>query len=65
MWEAKNLLGDITICFPQIDHLQDEQAHLDQQLEENQSEANQKFRELRKREENMDAFVASFDENKA
>ena len=49
----------------QIRHLQDEQAQLDQDLEENQSERNQKYRELRKREETMDQFLGTFDETKA
>ncbi len=39
--------------------------HLDQELEENQSERNQKYRELRKREENMDQFLAGFEESMA
>ena len=33
-------------------------------LEENQSERNTKYRELRKREETMDAFLEGFDANK-
>ena len=33
-------------------------------LEENQSERNTKYRELRKREETMDGFLDSFEENK-
>lgn len=36
---------------------------LDQELEENQSERNQKYRELRKREDNMDQFLASFEDS--
>ena len=52
--------------FPsQIVHLQEEQSQLDQDIEENQSERNQKYRELRKREENMDSFLASFEEGKS
>jgi len=46
-----------------MSHLQEEQAQLDQDLEENQSERNQKYRELRKREENMDTFLAGFEAN--
>ena len=48
-----------------IVHLQEEMSQLDQDIEENQSERNQKYRELRKREENMDTFLASFEEGKA
>ena len=49
----------------QISHLQEEQSQLDQDIEENQSERNQKYRELRKREESMDQFLASYEESKA
>ena len=38
----------------QIYRLQDEGNQLDQELEENQSEKNVKYRDLRKREEAMD-----------
>lgn len=34
-------------------------------VEENQSERNQKYRELKKREETMDNFLASFEETQA
>ena len=50
--------------FFQIGHLQEEQAQLDADLEENQSERNQKYRELRKREENMDTFLSGFEDSK-
>lgn len=36
-----------------------------QELEENQSERSQKYRELRKREETMDQFLAGFEVNQA
>lgn len=36
-----------------------------QELEENQSERSQKYRELRKREETMDQFLAGFEENQS
>ena len=36
-----------------------------QDLEENQSEKNQKYRDLRKREETMDSFLASYESNRA
>ncbi|XP_045608252.1 intraflagellar transport protein 74 homolog isoform X2 [Procambarus clarkii] len=48
----------------QIKQVQDEIQQLDQELEENQSERSQKYRELRKREETMEQFLATFDENK-
>ena len=48
-----------------INQLNDEQANLDRDLEESQSEKNTKYRELRRREETMDNFLSSFDDNKA
>ncbi|XP_068222988.1 intraflagellar transport protein 74 homolog isoform X1 [Palaemon carinicauda] len=48
----------------QMKGIQEEILQLDQELEENQSERSQKYRELRKREETMDQFLATFDENK-
>ncbi|XP_037795044.1 intraflagellar transport protein 74 homolog [Penaeus monodon] len=48
----------------QIRRVQEELQQLDQDLEENQSERSQKYRELRKREETMEQFLATFDKNK-
>lgn len=36
-----------------------------QEIEENQSERSQKYRELRKREETMQVFIKDFEQNKA
>ncbi|CAL4111956.1 unnamed protein product, partial [Meganyctiphanes norvegica] len=47
-----------------IRRIQEDLHNLDQDLEENQSERSQKYRELRKREETMDTFLESFDSNK-
>merc|ERR1719414_1488290 len=47
-----------------ISRLQEELSHLDRDLEENQSERNTKYRELRKREETMDTFLEGFEGNK-
>ena len=44
-------IGELT---DQISRLHDEANQLDQDLEENQSEKNVKYRDLRKREEAMD-----------
>ena len=44
--------------------LTDARDQPDQDLEENQSEMNQKYRELKKREERMDQFLQSFDDTK-
>ncbi|XP_064475986.1 intraflagellar transport protein 74 homolog [Ornithodoros turicata] len=43
---------------------QEELSHVDQELEEQHGERRAKYRELRKREETMDAFLGSFDETK-
>jgi len=48
-----------------IRQLGDEREQLDMDLEENQSERNQKYRELKKREETMDQFLGSFEDNRA
>lgn len=48
----------------QISRHHDEGNQLDQELEENQSEKNVKYRDLRKREEAMDQFLQSFEESK-
>ncbi|KAK8749313.1 hypothetical protein OTU49_015793 [Cherax quadricarinatus] len=48
----------------QMKQVQEEVQQLDQELEENQSERSQKYRELRKREETMEQFLATFEENK-
>ena len=40
--------------------LGEERQQLDLEVEENQSERNQKYRELRKREETMDTFLGSY-----
>ena len=43
--------------------VQEEMVQLDMDLEDNMSERNQKYRELKKREETMDAFPGSFESN--
>ncbi len=47
-------IGDLS---DQISRLHDEGTQLDQDLEENQSEKNVKYRDLRKREEAMDQVI--------
>ena len=49
-------ISDLT---DQMSRINDEGTQLDQDLEENQSERNVKYRDLRKREETMDQ-VSSF-----
>merc|ERR1712012_843029 len=48
----------------QMSRLRDEGIQLDTDLEENQSEKSVKYRDLKKREENMDSFMTTFEESK-
>ncbi|XP_076440903.1 intraflagellar transport protein 74 homolog [Babylonia areolata] len=48
-----------------MDQMRDEITQLDLDIEENQGERNQKYKELKKREESMDEFLNTFEENKA
>ena len=54
-------ISDLT---DQMSRYNDEATQLDQDLEENQSERNVKYRDLRKREETMDQFLDSFQDSK-
>ncbi|XP_013407954.1 intraflagellar transport protein 74 homolog [Lingula anatina] len=47
-----------------VNQLQEELRQLDMDLEENMGERNQKYRELKKREETMNEFLDTFDESK-
>ena len=47
----------------QMSRYNDEATQLDQDLEENQSERNVKYRDLRKREETMDQVSTVIDKN--
>lgn len=47
-----------------IHHFSEDIRQLDMDLEEHQGEMNQKYKELKKREENMDTFIETFDETK-
>ncbi|XP_055885868.1 intraflagellar transport protein 74 homolog [Biomphalaria glabrata] len=47
-----------------IDQMQEDIQQLDQDIEENQGERNQKYKELKKREESMDEFLGTFEDNK-
>ncbi|CAL1539936.1 unnamed protein product [Lymnaea stagnalis] len=48
-----------------IDQMQEDIQQLDQDIEENQGERNQKYKELKKREESMDEFLNTFEGNKS
>ncbi|XP_076056590.1 intraflagellar transport protein 74 homolog isoform X2 [Oratosquilla oratoria] len=52
-------IGDLQ---DQIKSVQEEMHQLDLDLEENQSERSQKYRELRKREETMEEFMETFEQ---
>lgn len=47
----------------QITRAKSELEELDQELEDHQGERISKYRELKKREETMDTFLSTFDEN--
>lgn len=48
-----------------IESVQEEIHSLDMDIEENQGERNQKYKELKKREETMDEFLQTFEETKS
>ncbi|XP_052778155.1 intraflagellar transport protein 74 homolog [Mya arenaria] len=48
-----------------IESLQEEIHQLDMDIEENQGERNQKYKELKKREETMDEFLQTFEQTKS
>ncbi|XP_060065256.1 intraflagellar transport protein 74 homolog [Ylistrum balloti] len=48
-----------------IEQMQEESRQLDIDIEENQGERNQKYKELKKREETMDEFLNTFEESKS
>ncbi|XP_078461488.1 intraflagellar transport protein 74 homolog isoform X2 [Lampetra fluviatilis] len=47
-----------------IGHLNEEIGQLENDIEEHQGERNQKYKELKKREESMDEFLSAFEENR-
>lgn len=48
-----------------IENIEEEIRQLDLDIEENQGERNQKYKELKKREETIDEFLNNFEESKA
>ncbi|XP_042579287.1 intraflagellar transport protein 74 homolog isoform X2 [Cyprinus carpio] len=48
-----------------ISHLTEEMRQLDADMEEHQGERTQKYKELQKREEEIDTYLNSFEENKS
>ncbi len=55
--EIATMESQIAEMQDQISRLSDESTHLEQDLEENQSDRNVKYRDLRKREETMDQVI--------
>ncbi|KAL5017535.1 hypothetical protein ScPMuIL_007124 [Solemya velum] len=47
-----------------IEQMSEEMAQLDMDLEENQGEKNQKYKELKKREESMNEFLETYEQSK-
>ena len=75
LWKESNYLNGILIYFNfifyrinelngKVENYRQHVAELDRELEEGTSELQQKFKELRKREEQMDDFLASFEDAK-
>ncbi|XP_018024266.1 intraflagellar transport protein 74 homolog [Hyalella azteca] len=69
--QVKDDNAEIATMERQISELQDEMGRLqndlqsvDQEIEENQSERSQKYRELRKREETMQQFLDGFEQSR-
>ncbi|XP_053321889.1 intraflagellar transport protein 74 homolog [Spea bombifrons] len=62
--EIASMERQLTDMKEKAKHLSEELGRLDMDLEEHQGEKKQKYMELRKREESMDSFFETFEENK-
>uniref|UniRef100_A0A4W3HJL7 Intraflagellar transport 74 n=1 Tax=Callorhinchus milii TaxID=7868 RepID=A0A4W3HJL7_CALMI len=62
--EMVDLYYRLTEMREKINQVTEEIRHLDLDLEEHQGERNQKYKELKKREETMDAFLDTYEETK-
>nr|XP_019591832.1 PREDICTED: intraflagellar transport protein 74 homolog isoform X4 [Rhinolophus sinicus] len=62
--ERHNIFNRLTDIQEKIYQFNEEIRLLDIDLEEHQGEMNQKYKELKKREENMDSFIETFEETK-
>ncbi|XP_063465894.1 intraflagellar transport protein 74 homolog isoform X2 [Symphalangus syndactylus] len=62
--EIASMERQLTDIKEKIDQFNEEIRQLDMDLEEHQGEMNQKYKELKKREERMDAFLETFEETK-
>uniref|UniRef100_A0A8D1Z015 Intraflagellar transport 74 n=1 Tax=Sus scrofa TaxID=9823 RepID=A0A8D1Z015_PIG len=62
--EIASMERQLTDIKEKINQFSEEIRQLDLDLEEHQGEMNQKYKELKKREENMDTFMETFEETK-
>ncbi|XP_064863739.1 intraflagellar transport protein 74 homolog [Oncorhynchus nerka] len=63
--ETASMERQLTEMREKMSLIHEEIRHLDNNMEEHQGERNQKYKELKKRDETMDSFLDSFDETKA
>uniref|UniRef100_A0A3B3Q397 Intraflagellar transport 74 n=1 Tax=Paramormyrops kingsleyae TaxID=1676925 RepID=A0A3B3Q397_9TELE len=63
--EIASMDRQLTEIREKISQISEEMQHLHDDMEEHQGERKQKYEELRKREENMDNFLETFEETKA
>ncbi|KAI0209160.1 intraflagellar transport 74 [Lamellibrachia satsuma] len=63
--EMASMEKQVKMLTDRIAGISDEIRQLDIGIEENQGERNQKYKDLKRREETMDEFLTSFDETKA
>nr|XP_023997569.1 intraflagellar transport protein 74 homolog [Salvelinus alpinus] len=63
--ETASMERQLTEMREKMSLINEEIRLLDNNMEEHQGERNQKYKELKKRDENMDSFLDSFDETKA
>ncbi|XP_070650289.1 intraflagellar transport protein 74 homolog isoform X1 [Bos indicus] len=62
--QLNNIFNRLTDIKEKINQFNEEIRQLDMDLEEHQGEMNQKYKELKKREENMDTFIETFEDTK-
>ncbi|KAG7477147.1 hypothetical protein MATL_G00091030 [Megalops atlanticus] len=63
--EIASMERQLTEIREKLSQINDEMRQLDNDMEEHQGERNQKYKELKKREENMDNFLEAFEDTKA
>ncbi|KAI1904887.1 hypothetical protein AGOR_G00010300 [Albula goreensis] len=63
--EIASMERQLTEIREKMSQINEEMRQLDNDMEEHQGERNQKYKELKKREENMDNFLETFEDTKA